>query len=303
MPRLSIVVPFAGDVGLLEDTLVSILRNRPRGSEVIVADAGGYGDPYELGDEVRFVRTQLGMRCMLSAAFAVARAEIVHVVQSGVDVDEGWTTPALYHFEDPSVGSVAPLVQMTTTSEIVAGVGYSAGGHRNVVRGGSAENLRLDKVVGPSMLAGFYRRSAIDYAGGIESMVGDSLLDVDLALSLKAAGYRACVEPTSTVRAVGETEPVTSAFREGREAELVFWRHATKTGLARSLAPHVLALVGSFLADLPHPRCLGRLAGQAAAWFAVPTERQRWQSITRQPRQTIRMSRPEVADNGRRRAA
>ena len=55
MPRLSIVVFCFHDSQLLEETLVSVLQNRPDNSEVLVMHDGTYEDPYDLVDEVRFI--------------------------------------------------------------------------------------------------------------------------------------------------------------------------------------------------------------------------------------------------------
>lgn len=46
MLRLSILIPFLGDRDSLETTLASVLRNRPEGTEVVVALGRDYDDPY-----------------------------------------------------------------------------------------------------------------------------------------------------------------------------------------------------------------------------------------------------------------
>ena len=56
VPRLSIVIPSVGDCNLLEDSLVSVLENRPADCEVLVVHNRPYDDPYNLAGEVRFVQ-------------------------------------------------------------------------------------------------------------------------------------------------------------------------------------------------------------------------------------------------------
>ena len=56
IPRLSIVIPMTTGAGDLEDTLVSVLENRPDESEIVVVLARPYADPWNLRDEVRFVQ-------------------------------------------------------------------------------------------------------------------------------------------------------------------------------------------------------------------------------------------------------
>ena len=60
MPRLSIVIPVLGDSQQLDDTLVSVLENRPANCEILVVHNEPYHDPYHLSDEVQFVEAQCG---------------------------------------------------------------------------------------------------------------------------------------------------------------------------------------------------------------------------------------------------
>ena len=60
-PRLSIVIP-AADTAALEETLVSVLENRPADCEIIAALAVPYADPWNIGEEVRFMQAPPGPR-------------------------------------------------------------------------------------------------------------------------------------------------------------------------------------------------------------------------------------------------
>ena len=59
-PRLSIVIPAPGDEETLEETLVSVLENRPEDSEIVVVLGFGYHDPWSVGAEVRFIQAPIG---------------------------------------------------------------------------------------------------------------------------------------------------------------------------------------------------------------------------------------------------
>ena len=59
-PRLSIVIPAPGDESTLEETLVSVLENRPENSEIVVVLGFGYHDPWNVCEEVRFIQALLG---------------------------------------------------------------------------------------------------------------------------------------------------------------------------------------------------------------------------------------------------
>ena len=60
MLRLSIVIPVLGDQKPLDDTLVSILENRPANCELVVVHNTPYNDPYGLSGEVQFVQAPAG---------------------------------------------------------------------------------------------------------------------------------------------------------------------------------------------------------------------------------------------------
>ena len=70
-PRLSIVIP-AADASALEDTLVSVLENRPADSEIIAALTVPYADPWNISEEVRFVQAPVGTSLAACANLGVA---------------------------------------------------------------------------------------------------------------------------------------------------------------------------------------------------------------------------------------
>ena len=73
---LSIVIPTPGDADALEETLLSVLENRPEGCEVVVALGCDYDDPWGIAEEVRFVRAPVGaglVECVNAGVAATAR--------------------------------------------------------------------------------------------------------------------------------------------------------------------------------------------------------------------------------------
>src|SRR6185503_8566 len=105
MPRLSIVIPGIGSVDSLEETLLSVLENRPADCEIIAVLDARYADPYQLQGEVRFVNASSGanlVRCILTG-IDQARSDIVHLLKSGCTVGESWAETAIRHFADRSV--------------------------------------------------------------------------------------------------------------------------------------------------------------------------------------------------------
>ena len=112
MQRLSIIVPFMGDLKRLEDTLVSVLENQPEGSEVVVVLNEPYDDPYELRGEVKFVEAPQGANLLdcFVCGLAASDAPVVHVIAPGFEAMPGWADAALARFVEADVAAVAPLV-------------------------------------------------------------------------------------------------------------------------------------------------------------------------------------------------
>jgi GT2 family glycosyltransferase len=286
LPRLSIVIPVANGVEFLEDTLVSVLENRPAACEVIVVHPCCYDDPYNLGGEVRFVETTRRGSCVQLAnlGIAAARGDIVHLLACGALVEQGWTEPVLIHFDEPDVSCVTPLVvDPSDPSRIAAaGVGYGRGGRRVLIGRRRKWNDRFrpsKRLVGPTLAAAFYRRAALAHLEGLPLAVGDVFADLDVGLILAELGYRAVFEPDCRIRAhSGLTTPATGSLKFGLHAERFFWRHAGVHGRVESLVAHPLIVAAEAVADLVRirrPRWLGRLGGCVSALW------DRWRGVSR----------------------
>ena len=278
--RLSILIPYLGKTKLLEDTLVSVLENRPADSEILVVMARHYEDPYDLGDEVRFLPTanRVGLMGCVNFGLALARAEVVHVLLCGTVADDGWADSAMSHFDNPVVGCVAPLVVDARTPDrvVAAGVDYHAGGRMQLLRSTTA-TTKIDRsptvVLGPHPTAAFYRRSALNVVGRFDLEAGDRFGSLDLALRLDHAGYQTVLEPHSQVRLLPGAVNGSETFRRALEAEQFFWRWAPRAGWGRSLGLHALHLMAEGCQTLLHPRILAWTAGRLAGCGAIGEHR------------------------------
>lgn len=269
--RLSIIVPFLGANEASENTLASVLQNRPDGSDIVVVHAGPYDDPWDIGDEVTFVEQPAtsSLIDLLNASLHEISGRVVHVLQPGIEVEEGWADIALSHFDNPDVATVAPvhLISPDELRVVSRGVSYSAGGSRYLRGAGQAyENgrVRPSRILGPTLQAGFYRTRILQTLGGWDSLMGDHLADVDLALTLQDAGYRSVCAESCRVYGSASDVPVGS-FTQGRCAERLFLRHAPQQGWFRSLLAHPFAVAWNMLADLPHPGAITQLFGRMIA--------------------------------------
>ena len=276
MTRLSIVIPCLRSAEQSEETLVSVLQNRPADCEVLVAHALPYDDPYDLADEVRFLHIpgRPGLVDFVNAALDEAEGDVLHTLSCGIQVPDGWTEPALAHFADPKVGAVAPLIvpadQPTRIESL--GVGYTLGGNRLLV-GQNRPLPQRHKLAlqarGPALSAGFFAREVLDALGGFAAEVGDWLADLDVGLSLAELGFRTVAEPSCKLTASGDFAdvPAAGALTRGRQIERLFLRHAAAHGGIKALIAHPLAIAADTWCELPRLGAVLKLLGRlVASW-------------------------------------
>jgi hypothetical protein len=273
VPRLSCVIPVVGSIEDLETTLVSVLEHRPDDCEIIVVLNRPYADPYGLEDEIRFVEFRgAGMAACATLGIQLSRASIVHVLAAGLEVAEGWTAAALPHFADPEIAAVAPVIRDSRNPACVlaAGVRYHRGGRRSVCKAAPNSAASRSRALGPSIDAGFYRKSALEALGdGLPTNLGDELADVDLALGLHYAGFETVVEPQCAVFADRLADSDRGGFRTGLHAERLFLRNLPVTGWLPAFLLHPYAVAEELLRSLPRGSTLTQIAGRLAAWFSL----------------------------------
>ena len=253
----------------MEETLLSVLENRPEECEIVVALAAPYADPYRLEDEVRLARVPSGGGLIgaINWGLGVSRAPVVHCLLCGASVTEGWADAAFCQFEDPRVAAVAPLIVDRSRPDrlVVAGMTYGAAGEVRALRGkakGAAGGKFWRRVLAPHPAAVFYRRSALESVGRFDPRVPDHLAWIDVGLMLQRSGWHTVLEPRSRVAADADRLPV-SRFRAAFAAERFFWRWASAHGWSRSLLLHALLVTGECLTGLIDLAIVPRLAGRA----------------------------------------
>lgn len=345
MPRLSILVPLSGPVSLFENTLASVLQNRPADCDVLVVHPESYDDPWEVIDEVQLLETPVGVPLleMLDASLPYVRGEFLHILQPGLEVTEGWADRALEAFRADDVVAVSPwIIEAAHPVRLAArGVAFDPRGGRTVVgagvamkQAGDAERPRSqaspagtesgpphahsnlarseqassdlrsadaraidgrqaavgratadsERVLGPTLRAGFYRTALLAEIGGWETSLGLAWADVDLALSFAAAGLR-CVESAESI-IVGPSEAVVAAspaqdamtfaerFAAGRCGERVYLRHSSRIDGLAPMVARGAGLVASWLAGGAARPSLAQVAGRMAAWSERPRHRE-----------------------------
>lgn len=292
-PVCSIVVPSYNGRRLLEICLASVARHAP-GSiplEVIVADDASTDDTAEwlarTHPDVRLVRLERngGFCAAANAGIAAARGLYVQLLNNDTEVEAGWLEAGLAPFDDPLVGSVAPLVLVRSDPSRVdsAGDSYSLVGWPSK-RGHGQPAKRWaehpsDRVFGASGSSAFYRAEALQAVGAFDASFGSYYEDVDLAFRLRWAGYHCVYAPGSRI-----LHEVSASYDHGRpalqrrmarNAELLFWSDLPRRWLAVAVVPHLVFTLAQGLWRGLRGRARPYLLGKLDALRELPTLRAR----------------------------
>ena len=282
-PACSVVIPSYNGRSLLETCLASIARHRPLdvATEVIVADdASGDETPGWLADaypEVRLVRLErnLGFCGAANAGIAAAGGQFIQLLNNDTEVSAGWIEAGLAPFDDPRVGSVAPLVLVRSDPGRVdsAGDSYAAFGWPSKRGHGQPSKLwadrPADRVFGASGSSAFYRADALRLVGAFDPGFGSYYEDVDLAFRLRWAGYECVFAPECRIlhdlSASYDHGSPTLQRRMARNAEILFWSNLPIPWLAAAALPHAAFTVAQGLWRLARGRHRPFLEGKLDA--------------------------------------
>lgn len=206
VPRLSIIIPHRHNDQRLEETILSVLENRPRDCEVIVVHDGSYRDPYDLGDEVVYVQEEQSSSAieLLNAGLMAACSPVVCTLLDGVTVSADWAESALKRFANASVSAVS--VQVKSGRRTVAGISEAAIRDAASLRAGRVESTKLSAAA-PTLAAGFYRRKSLLVLDGWNEEIGLGSADVELAILMNDLGMLCECESQSLFEASVDAVP------------------------------------------------------------------------------------------------
>lgn len=272
--RLSIVVPYLGDAVAFEDSLVSVLENRPAGTEVCVAHDGSYQDPFDLGDEVRFIEAKSAdLPSLIAAAAEVATGRVIHILGNGCRATEGWTVSPVEALADEPCGFVAPIIRDPADDRIVA-AGWQDSVKRIYAPVASGEHelgrRQLGAVRGVYLAASFWRRAELRSAIRAAMLTDWSACEFAWSRLLTDAGWRCGVAPDSVVLAGAEALGTVAGFRRGQ-----LLRALSSEIDDASAVPAVTKAIGLTLLNplnLVLWDQLSELLGQAISLVRVPAE-------------------------------
>ena len=269
IPRLSIVVPVGRDLDAFEQTLVSVLENRPSDCEVVVAHDGGYEDPFDLGDEVRFVIADSSCLVdLVSAAAQEARGQYIHVLSDGMIATAGWTDAALEKLQHFDAAAVTPVIRHRGTAKIIA-AGWHDGRDRlckNRSAGADRCEESSPKEVGAHLQASFWKGDVLRSLGDAFPTRHSDEASYGYEQLIRAAGWRCLLATESEV--LSETPTLSwdsSSASRGRRLRVLSNHFGRQRGLASMAAG-----MGMLLANLSRPRYWSESIGQFMASLAKP---------------------------------
>jgi GT2 family glycosyltransferase len=247
---VSIVVVAYDSGETLEKCLKSLFsQDHPRVEVVLVDNASHDGAAEkaarEFGSALRFVgnRENLGFGGGCNAGIAVSRGEIIGLLNPDAAADRRWISAAVEAFNrQPDAGMVACRVLDYADRKRIDTAGhvlYRDGLNRGRGRGESSDGFSSwAEVLSPSGSAGFYRRAAIEAAGGFDTsmfLYGD---DIDLGLAIRRLGFRCEYAPASVAyhrfsRSAGAYSAL-KAYHVERNRILVMLKHFPLSAIAMS---------------------------------------------------------------------
>lgn len=304
--RVSIVVPHLGDDALFEDSLVSVLENRPADCEVLVSHDGRYDDPFELGDEVRFVANEgRTMPELIVGAAREARSRFVHVLGDGVKATEGWIDSALEKFEHEEAAIVAPIARRSVDGPITA-AGWTSTTSRlaTPLAAGKRELGRRDaaSIRGACLAASFWRRDELLEASEALTTTSRSAAQFGWSKLLAHHGWR-CLLAEESVVIADEVMLGLSPSRKGGAT----LRSIEAAIEGDSFAGSVMSVGLAAISNLLRPSVWGEVTGEAMSIvFGTAAARSLQVEAIRSPEeavQTIRMPQAPAHYPAARRAA
>jgi len=265
--RISIVVPHQGDDVAFEDSLVSVLENRPADADICVVHDGSYSDPFDLGDEVQFlVADSARLPDLIAAAAESVTARVVHILGNGVKATAGWTETPLRLLSDDPVAIVAPVARDAHSGKIT-GAGWTDSRRRVLVPvGAGADKLSRRQMAaarGAYLGASFWRRTELRAAVRAVSWQDSVACEFAWSRLLTDAGWRCAVAEDSVVLADETALLAPAGFRRGQTLRSAVSELSGSGRLGGAVAAVALSLLTPN--HLVRPGHVGELMGQCLA--------------------------------------
>ena len=182
--------------------------------------------------------------------------------------------------EDDTVpANILPMAAPCRDTVVSMGLGYGLAGEvYRLAEGRRPDALRQSyRPIGPDVLAGFFRRRAVEIVGGWRALGGPALCHADLALRLETIGSRCAPIAENFVRfdSPAPTWESENPLRRGWHAERFFWRWAARRGRWTGAMAHLGLCLLRGAAGIVRPSLACEMLGRLAAVALLP-----WSQLT-----------------------
>jgi N-acetylglucosaminyl-diphospho-decaprenol L-rhamnosyltransferase len=270
--QIDVVIPTWNKAELLAHCLGDLARQTVP-HRVIVADNGSEDGTVAMVGE-RFpdvtlieMRKNLGFGRAINRASAAGDAEVIVVLNNDVNVEPSFLSEIVAPLADATVGMVAGVLLDPATGLIdAAGVEIDGGLAGYPYMGGlpPAElDLPRTGLLGPCGAAAAYRRKAFESVAGFDERIFLYSEDLDIALRLRAAGWRCELAPAAQAMHLGSA---TLGVRSITQVRLAARARGYVLGCYRVRASWLLTELCVALADSLLLRSLAPLSGRLGGW-------------------------------------
>ncbi len=272
------MIPTSGHYELTHECLAHLAR-QTRSHTVIVSDNGGNEETVERVAEewpaVRLIRSQtnLSFAAACNRGVEQGEGEVVVLLNNDVYCQADWLERLVAPLEaEPETGSVACLL-LQPGERLIDSVGLSAdptlaGFPRLSGLPASRAAEPRPVLLGPAGAAAAYRRTAWEQVGGLDEAIFAYSEDLDLALRLRSAGWKAEVVPEAVGIHLGSATHGHRTAWQRRHAGFARGYLLRRYGVMRGRpGPRALATeAGVALADTLISRDLAAASGRIAGW-------------------------------------
>jgi GT2 family glycosyltransferase len=278
--KTTAVVLTLGRSPLLVACLEALRRDGGSELEILVVDQGEtpVDLPAGLADRVLRPGKNLGFAAGNNLGIAEAAGDWVAAVNDDAVVEPGWLPALIAALEaDPGAAAAQGVNVQLTAPETADGWGLAWNGWWQAVQlghGKPVSDLKTDvrEIFGASATAAVFRRAALRQVSPDGDVFDPRLFawyeDADLAVRLRAAGWRALLVPAARMRHAGSTTGRTLSRERWRLLYGNRWLVAARL-LGRAFWPRIPLLAARDLVDLLKAAAKGDLemaAGILGGW-------------------------------------
>ncbi|MDR2439891.1 MAG: hypothetical protein LBE12_11045 [Planctomycetaceae bacterium] len=273
MSRFTVIIPLLSDTPTeaFEETLASVLVHKPEGTEVLIANATQYSDPWNTAIEgTVFIASDHLSNPMevLNKAVLQSQGDILHILYPGTEASAHWTQNILQLFEQPKLGIVIPCVYDRRKPKRIFSLGiyYKPEGVLRTIRRSQWAEVAQKRIV-PHISAIFIRKKALTQIGLFDTSFIPQISYVDAAMGVLEQGWGITVDQECRIMVRPNYLPTTNAFTWGVQIERLYFRWFGQNSILTDLGKHFGSFGIDFWRHLPKFKAFQILFGRLFGLF------------------------------------